>query len=191
MQKGKDNMKVYFVYFHDAESEIEPYFYAFTEDKEILNKFKTERDKKYFSIVEKEIHKKDFKSFKMYNNAYYLSDHAFKTHDGPLSHIIHFVTNEIEYMQVYKLSDEVFLSLAKYTDHITFKFKSEILEALNNLWYFQVMKLYYASNITYPDFNEIPSFLNGTFSFDVNSVNIDEFAIFLKLYYKTINKDIL
>ena len=151
----------------------------------------SQRNMKYFAIKERDLEKSQFKELKKNSNKYYLTNKGFHTHYEGLQRIIHFVTNDYEFTKVFTSADHLFFELSKYTDAQSFSFNKGILTALNDLYYFNAMKMQYDKSVALPfiEFNEEPAFLDGVDLMSINDYKIDEFGIFMQLYGKTIAND--
>lgn len=175
-------MTIYFIY--KNEPPISPFLYAFTTKKYLRDSFKEERKKDIFVIKEKEISKQEYKNLLQHNKQYELGRRGYETKASSSSLSkkvqIYLTSTEYEEMDVFVKADHVFTELGKYTDPYAKAFNSDVLRALHNLHYFEIMKFCDADDY----------FLGGIseFSFErASNVNIDSFSIFMKLYGSTLD----
>jgi hypothetical protein len=167
---------------------LTPILYAFTNDKELYQAFKEERDMKKFIIQKKEIKEDEYKKFAdkyrgcVLGRRGYLTKPPSSDYLGKRYHL-KIVSTWDEEMQSYIQGESVYHFLREYIDPIATYFNTDILKALNTLGYFNVMKF-----VT-PELN----FLDGVIdrenflSFDYD---VDAFSVFNALYGNTFKKNL-
>lgn len=183
-------MKLY-LFFKNVEG-LAPTMYAFTNDKKLYKEFKEERNMKIFVETIQEVTKEEFHEFENKYKGYQLGRRGYITKpssSNPLKYktYVYIVSTYDEEMQTYIKSDEVSNLLMKYTDTISMYFNDELLEALETLGYFKILKMNYGP---------LP-FLDGvsngeellTFGGLFPDCDPDMLSIFITLFGYTMNKE--
>lgn len=175
-------MKVYFLYL--LREGLEPTLYAYTTKKQVKEDFLEERNEKMFYIKEVEMSKKDFFDFESTKKEYELARRGYESKSSPSltsepTHI-YITSTGYEEIDTYEKSDQFIYELAIHDIPYVEILNKEVLNILNNLYYFEIQKWATVDNY----------FFSGVKSFDFDSLNLkpDMFSIFIKLYGYTMKK---
>ena len=179
-------MTVYFIY--EKKKNLSPILYSFTTSKELIDKFKTERQMELFSISENKMKKKDFKIFEKDHSSIELTLGRFKTvvdagEDFLIKHV-EIVCTYGEEMEPYVMQDKIIREISKSCMIEASFMKKDIIEALDTLCYFIFSK--YQTDIDY----NINPFLDGI-NYDISKYDfeIDGFGVFMKYHGYTMRKE--
>ena len=179
---------IYFIYKNDKV--FEPFLYAITDNKKYAKSFLKERKKSMFVCKEKYVSDKEYKDIFSKHSGYLLNRRGFltKSYNNSLkgTEIAYLTTTNKEEMDVYLKADSVMQMLCKYTDNISYAFNNELLNALNTLHYFEILK-FKEEKTSYID-----DFLSCIHDIDMRSCfgdfKMDELSVFLYLYGNTIDE---
>lgn len=187
-------MKIYLFYI--KLKNLEPYLYAYTNNKEYYRKFKKERNEDIFIIREKDINKENYYDFAKKHSNINLKECMFETYidegDEYKRDIVRLICTYNEESSVILNFDMVSKEISKSTNRIAVAFNYEIKKALDDLYYFDFLKqkvdreinMY---NATYGASYEYLDYLE-----DINEspigYNYDYLAIFIKMYGYTLKK---
>lgn len=175
-------MTVYF--FYRVDPGMYPYLYGFTNEKNIMKKFKEQRNMKLFYMKTQEMKKDQYKDILKIHGHCRLQEKQYLTKNKNQINnlgVIRIVSTDSEEMSIYTNESNISMELGKLTHSYAYTFQPKLLEALTKLQYFYFRKMR-------DDFPLNDPFLSGVeldpkwpFS------SIDEFEMFLFLYGKTLN----
>ena len=160
-----------------------PSLYAFTENKELADKFELTRDMKQFYLKKVKMSEEEFTKFRYDFGHCNLRLSGFTTRIKDFGKdIVFLVTTELEEEQTYLKADNILKELAKYTLMDGAYFNTDILKALNKLNYFALYKFYSMDEYyLYNGFN--PTEVNH---FDLG-IEYDMLNLFFYFYGNTMN----
>lgn len=185
-------MKIWMIYKRPDNGET-PSLYAFTNDEKLKKQFLRERKKSLFVVVEKETDKKNYNMLIDKNHRYELKRGRLKTKSSSSLYMTNVETVEItitsgEEMDIFLKDNSILLDLGKYTDDIATNFNEDLMIALTELLYYDVLKEWQLPF-------DVPTFFAGYHdifenkeSLLNNSFILDEFGIFMYLFGYTISK---
>lgn len=159
-----------------------PTLYAFTENKELADKFELTRDMKQFYLKKVKMNEEEFNKFRYDFGHCNLRLSGFTTRIKDFGKDIMFlVTTEKEEESVYLRADDILKELGKYTDMEAGYFNTEVMKALNQLNYYSLYKFYSNDeNYLYSGINPI-----GVNHFDLN-LTYDMLNLFFFFYGDTL-----
>lgn len=161
---------------------LRPIFYAYTEDKDLLKRFKKERKQKYFAIVEHELDYSEFKQFQDEKYKYRLIVGRFRSRHRIGTIDVELIVPETELLEVYLRTEDISVELGKYTLGLPYKvFSENMLDALNDIGYFAVNK-----------FNGYPSYFKESLSITdmfYNNMEVDALSLWLYFNGDTLNEE--
>jgi len=174
-------MKIYLIYkIYEA---LTPILYAFTEDKNILNDFKSERNMNIFKVKEKTIDKENFERMRISHHDYLLGRKSYITKalsSYSLTTSVKIVSTDAEEFSVFVQSDRIGKILGKYTDPIFGEIVNDkIMKELNNLYYYSVIRYGDEECIVAAGATPLNDYL----------YNIDQLSVFMMLYGDTMVVD--
>lgn len=192
-------MKVYMIY--KKMKALEPLFYAYTDEKELKDKFFEQRNKNKFFYFKQDMTKDEFKLFKCKYYKYSLSEVSFKTKDinslNNKGYVPIVVTGNEEFNTLIS-NDDVILELAKFTNPDEgFILQDKYLNALIALRYFQFCKYKEEEELSFnpksfnrKESNEYSYIINGINPFRKDSMEFDEYEVFMTKYKDTMKSNI-
>ncbi len=162
-------MKIWLIYL--KMDGLTPMLYAFTNNKDYYKEFKSERNKNVFKYEEKEVSKDEYYSFANKHRNINLKPAYFETCNETK---YDYVRNVVKLMCTYNEESSVLINydyinheISKSTDELALLCNTKVLQALDDLYYFdflkQKMERYgYTSDLSYMlngrdmEFNESP-----------------------------------
>lgn len=179
---------------------LEPYLYAYTNNKEYYKRFKNERNNKIFIIKEKDVSKEDYYDFAKKHKNLNLKECLFETYseteDGYNREIVRLICTYNEESSVILNFEYIAGEISKLTSDVALSFNEEIVKALNDLYYYDFLKQK-IQNLRVNEHNETYYGLlpNKTYYEELDNLdespigyNYDYLAIFIKMYGYTLSK---
>ena len=188
-------MKLYLMYI--KLKELEPYLYAYTNNKDYYKRFKNERNEKLFTIKEKEVSKESYYDFAKKHKNLNLKECLFETYkdidDEYTRDVISLVCTYNEESSVILNFEYISGEISKSTSEVALSFNSGIVDALNTLYYFDFLKQKINRRVN--EYNDTwfgSSYLDGINEMDESPIgyNYDYLAIFIKMYGYTLKNSV-
>lgn len=167
-------MKVYLFYiFADGFNESHvPILYAYTNNKEYAKRFRETRNMDIFIEDVKHVDKSEYNELTMnfHNRGSMLVETKLLTsHKHELTKVNMIMTQHEEDVCILK-TDDVFEELAKYTSIQAVCFNDDVIDALNTLYYFDIMKMYSAKSL---------GIYNENFNIPKDTMIVDQLQFFI------------
>lgn len=174
---------------------LTPSLYAFTNNKGYHKKFEKERNDELFVIKEKEVSKEDYYDFANKHSHLNLKPCLYETYietdDGYKRNIVELICTYNEESSVILNFEYINREIAKATSEVALRFNSKLMEALDDLYYYDFLKQklngdtywnMYEYNKTY--IAELDGLSESPFDY-----NYDYLAIFIKMYGYTLKSN--
>jgi hypothetical protein len=160
---------------------LRPIFYAFTDNKQLVKRFKYERKNELFTIVEHEISTHEYNKFIDERYKYRLVLSNFITRNDHLSTVhVELVVPETEILEVYLRGEEITKELEKYTSNISSCFSDDLKDNLGEIGYFSAVRFHSA-----PEYFRESLTVTDMF---YNDFKVDELGLWLYFNSSTLNE---
>lgn len=184
-------MKLYL--FYKKIEGLEPSLYAYTDDKDLYKEFKKDRDMNIFEVKKLEVTEEQFLFYENKYRGYVLGRRGYQTSPSSSNSLqkrdhVFIVSTYKEEMDTYMKSDDITSFLYKYTNSLSFDVNEELMNALNTLGYYKVMKM--GNSDSLPFLEGVFPTLNYNLSINdlFKEIKPDMLFIFVKLFGYTMKK---